>query len=260
MGKESDMNNQNILEIKGLNVSYPENPFAIKDFSVSIQSNRVVSLIGPLYSGKSTLLRSLNRLNELYPSIKTKGEVIFNGKNIFEMNSIEVRKKIGLIFKDPHIFPNMNIYDNVISGYTLNGIKLSKQEKDEIVEEMLTNVSLWDDVKDELNKKPLFLSKGEQQRLCIARTIALKPDILLMDEPTSHMSSYCTNRIEDLIHRYKINHIVLVATPNLSQAARISDYTMYIENGELVEYQETAKLFWNPLDKRTENFINSLSE
>lgn len=257
MGEKHVLNNKNILEVKNLNIVYDDDKQAIKNLSISIIPNCVVAVIGPIYAGKSSLLRSINRLNDLYKNIKTHGDIYFKGKNINDYNPFELRKKIGMVFNEPHVFPYMSIYENVISGYNLNQITLPKQEKDEIVENALKDVSLWEDLKDELNKKPDFLSKGEQQRLCIARTIALKPEIILMDEPTASMSVYCANRIENMIYKYKENHTLIITTSNVSQAARTSDYTMFIDNGELIEYGATTQLFWNPMDKRTEKFITN---
>ena len=260
MGEKHILNNEYILDIKNLNIYSSKEKHIIKNLSVSIEANTVVSIIGPLFSGKTILLKSINRLNDLYYNIKTKGQIYYKGKNIQDLRPIDIRKKIGMIFKDPHVFPYMNIYNNVLSGYSLNRISLSKTEKDQIVEESLRDVYLWDEVKDDIYKKPDFLRKGQQQRLCIARTIALKPDIILMDEPTNCMSAYCSNRIEDMIYKYKESHTIIVVTKNLSQAARISDHTLFLKNGELVEYGPTSQLFWNPVDKRTEEFITNQSD
>ncbi|MDR0427312.1 MAG: ATP-binding cassette domain-containing protein [Dysgonamonadaceae bacterium] len=248
-----------ILEIKKLNILDAKRKHLVRDLSVSIEPNTVVSIIGPPFSGKTAFLQSINRLNELYHHIKTEGEILYRGVNIKEMNSSELRKKTGMVFKNPDLFPFMNLYENVISGYTLNDIRLSKEEKDALVERCLKDVDLWEHFKNDLTKKPDFTTKGEKQRLCIARTIALNPDIILMDEPTCAISVNCTNKIEDMIYKYKKKSTIIVATSNISQAARISDFTMYINKGELIEYGETAKLFWNPSDERTERYINSLS-
>lgn len=258
MEKELNLSDEYILEIKNLNVfSSKKEKHIINNLSVSIVPNAVIAVIGPLYSGKSILLKSINRLNELNPEIKTEGKIFFRGQNIKTIKPFEVRKKIGMIFKNPQIFHNMSIEENVLAGYTLNRISLSKEKKDEILYRSLQDVYLWEDFKDDLNKKPDTLSKGEQQRLCIARAIALEPDIILMDEPTSFMSNYCSNRIEDMINKYKEKHTIIVVTPNLSQAARISDYTLYIDNGSLIEYGTTTQLFWNPVDRRTEKYITN---
>jgi phosphate transport system ATP-binding protein len=254
------MENKYILELKDLTVSYTLGQQAVKKISVLIEPNAVTAIIGPLNSGKTTLLRSINRLHEVYPHIKTSGEILLNGTDIFSLNSVEVRRRIGMVFPNPNPFPNMNIYQNVISGYLLNQISLSKNEKDQIVEESLREVAMWDEVKNALSKKPRFLSIQQQQRLCIARTIALQPEILLMDEPTSSLDFWATNRIEDLILRLKDKHTIIIVPYNLSQAARISDYTLYMKEGEMIEYGTTSKIFWNPSDKRTEKFITSQTE
>jgi phosphate transport system ATP-binding protein len=251
------MKNECILELKDLTVSYSPGKYAVKKLSVAIKPNQVVSVIGLSQSGKSTLLRSINRLHELDPNIKTGGEILLRGKNIMTFNSIEVRKKIGMVFPSPNLFPNMSIYNNLISGYLFNRMALSKKKKDAIVEKSLTDVGLWEDVKDILHGKYDILSTEQQQILCIARSIALLPEIVLMDEPTFALDSRNSDRIEALLHRLKETHTIIVATQNLSQAARVSDYTMYLEAGEMVEYGITSKLFWTPKDKRTENYITS---
>ncbi|MDH8701001.1 phosphate transport system ATP-binding protein [Dysgonomonadaceae bacterium PH5-43] len=255
MGKENHIT-QSILEIKNLNVySSITNKHIIKDLSLSIAPNTVTTVIGSPMSGKSILLKAINRLNDLQNDIKSKGEIYFKQENINNINIVELRQKIGFVFKDPQVFPHLSIFDNVISGYTLNRVRLSKDEKNYIVERCLNDVALWDNLKDDLNKKPDFLTKGEQQRLCIARAIALNPEVILMEEPTSFMSAYCTNKIEEMIHKYKENTTIIISTSKLSQAARLSDFALYLENGELIEHNETSKLLWHPKDKRTEKFI-----
>lgn len=171
------------------------------------------------------------------------------------MNPIEVRRMAGMVFQRPNPFPTMSIYENVIAGYKLNGIRLSKQAKDEIVETCLTNVGLWEEVKDSLFKKGTFLSGGQQQRLCIARALALKPEVLLMDEPTSALDPIATNRIEELLLELKKEFTIVIVTHNMSQAARISDYSMFMYLGELIEYDQTQIMFTNPRDKRTEEYL-----
>ena len=168
---------------------------------------------------------------------------------------MEVRRMAGMVFQRPNPFPTMSIYDNVIAGYKLNGIRLPRKEKDQLVEQSLQNVGLWEEVKDSLYKKGTFLSGGQQQRLCIARALALKPQILLMDEPTSALDPIATNRIEELLLKLKKEFTILIVTHNMSQAARISDYSMFMYLGELIEYDETQKMFTNPQDKRTEEYL-----
>lgn len=169
---------------------------------------------------------------------------------------MEVRRIAGMVFQRPNPFPTMSIYDNVLAGYKLNGIRLSKREKDELVENCLTNVGLWNEVKDSLLKKGTFLSGGQQQRLCIARALALKPEVLLMDEPTSALDPIATNRIEELLLQLKEEVTIIIVTHNMSQAARISDYSMFMYLGELIEYDKTKNMFTNPKDKRTEEYLN----
>jgi phosphate transport system ATP-binding protein len=251
------MKNEHILELKDLHVSYSPGKYAVKKISAAIKPNLVTSIIGLPKSGKSTLLRSINRLHELYPHIKISGEILLNGKNILMLNPVEVRRKIGMIFQNPNLFPNMNIYNNVISGYRFHSIPLSGKEKDKIVEKSLTDAGLWEEVKDVLHGKCDILSTGQQQLLCIARTIALQPEIVLMDEPAASLDATGSERIETLLHHLKEKYTIIMTTQNLSRAARVSDYTMYLDAGELVEHEVTSKLFWTPKNKRTEKYINS---
>ncbi|MGL4331359.1 MAG: phosphate ABC transporter ATP-binding protein, partial [Bacteroidales bacterium] len=187
--------------------------------------------------------------------IRIMGEILIDNQNILEMNPMEVRRIAGMVFQRPNPFPTMSIYENVIAGYTLNGIRLSKKEKDELVETNLKNVGLWDEVKDSLFKKGTFLSGGQQQRLCIARALALKPEVLLMDEPTSALDPIATNRIEELLLQLKKEYTIIIVTHNMGQAARISDYSMFMYLGQLVEYDETQVMFTNPADPRTEEYL-----
>ena len=211
--------------------------------------------MGPAGCGKSTLLRAINRMHELYPDIRISGEILMDNRNILKMNPMEVRRMAGMVFQRPNPFPTMSIFDNVIAGYKLNGIRLKKKEKEEIVETCLTNVGLWNEVKDALFKKGTFLSGGQQQRLCIARALALKPEVLLMDEPTSALDPIATNRIEELLLELKKEFTIIIVTHNMSQAARISDYSMFMYLGELIEYDKTRIMFTNPRDKRTEEYL-----
>ena len=250
------MQNNNILELKDVSISYTPGKNAVNKVSAEIKENSITAIMGPSGCGKSTLLRAINRMHELYPDIHISGEIILREKNILMMNPIKVRRMAGMVFQRPNPFPTMSIYNNVLAGYSLNGIKLPKSEKDKIVEECLTSVGLWDEVKDSLNKKGTFLSGGQQQRLCIARALALKPDILLMDEPTSALDPIATNRIEELLLEIKKHVTIIIVTHNMSQAARISDYSMFMYLGELVEYGKTDLMFTNPSDKRTEQYLN----
>jgi len=244
-----------ILRLKNVSISYTPGKNAVDNVTADIQKNSITSIMGPSGCGKTTLQRAINRMHELYPGIVTSGEILLAGKDILKMAPTEVRRMAGMVFQRPNPFPTMSIYDNVISGYTLNGIKKNNNEKDEIVETSLRNVNLWDEVKDSLTKKGTFLSGGQQQRLCIARALALKPDILLMDEPTSALDPITTTYIEDLLVELKNNVTILIVTHNMSQSARISDFSMFMYLGELVEYERTQKMFTNPSDKRTEAYL-----
>lgn len=194
-------------------------------------------------------------MHALYPNIRVDGEILLNGQNILSMEPIEVRRKIGMVFQRPTPFPTMSIYDNVLAGYSLNGIRLSKSERNEIVEKCLRNVALWDEVKDVLNKKGTFLSGGQQQRLCIARALAMKPEVLLMDEPTSALDPIATKHIEDLILELQKDVTILIVTHNMGQAKRISSRSMFMYLGDLVEYDDTEKMFSNPTDERTRAYL-----
>jgi phosphate transport system ATP-binding protein len=251
------MTNEFILELKDWSVIYPPCIKALKKISVSISPHTGVSVIGSPGAGKSTLLRSINRLHELNPAIKTSGEILLNGQNILTLPVMEVRRKIGMIFRSPTIFPNMNIRDNVVAGYTLNHIALSKKEKEKLTEEYLREVDLWEEVKNDLHRNPAFLSPGQQQCICIARTLALRPEVLLMDEPNFALDILYAGKIEKLVARLKGKITLLVATYNLTQTARMADYTLYLEEGELVEYDVTSNIFWMPADKRTERYITN---
>ena len=244
-----------ILEFKNLSVSYSEGAYAVKDLSATVYEHEITAVMGPSGCGKSTMLRAINRMHELYPSIKVKGEILLSGKDILKMNPVEVRWHAGMVFQRPNPFPTMSIFDNVIAGYTLNGIKLSKTEKEEIVESSLRSVALWEEVKDVLSKKGSFLSGGQQQRLCIARAIALKPQLLLMDEPTSALDPIATAHIEEMLVELKKNFSIVIVTHNMAQAARISDRSMFMYMGEMIEYDDTKKMFTNPSHKKTEEYL-----
>lgn len=245
----------NILELKNLSVSYSAGKYAVKDVTAGVEHGKITAIMGPSGCGKSTMLRAINRMHELYEHIKVEGEILLNGSDILRMDPMEVRRKAGMVFQRPNPFPTMSIFDNVIAGYTLNGISLKKSEKEQLVEDSLSNVGLWDEVKDSLFKKGSFLSGGQQQRLCIARAIALKPDILLMDEPTSALDPIATNRIEELLLQLKKEFSIIIVTHNMSQAARISDNSMFMYLGELMEYDKTDKMFTNPSNKKTEEYL-----
>ena len=244
-----------ILQFKNVSISYTPGKNAVNHVNADIKKNRITAIMGPSGCGKSTLLRAINRMHELYPDIRISGEILMDNRNILKMNPMEDRRRAGMVFQRPNPFPTMSIFDNVIAGYKLNGIRLKKKEKEEIVETCLTNVGLWNEVKDALFKKGTFLSGGQQQRLCIARALALKPEVLLMDEPTSALDPIATNRIEELLLELKKEFTIIIVTHNMSQAARISDYSMFMYLGELIEYDKTRIMFTNPRDKRTEEYL-----
>ncbi len=244
-----------ILEFKKVCVSYTKQTMAVKYVSAQIERNSITAIMGPSGCGKSTLLRAVNLMHNLYPNIHVEGEILLNGADILTMEPIDVRRKVGMVFQRPTPFPTMSIYDNVLAGFSLNGIRLSKDEKDEIVENCLRNVSLWDEVKDVLNKKGTFLSGGQQQRLCIARALALKPDVLLMDEPTSALDPIATKHIEELLMQLKNDVTILIVTHNMGQAMRISSSSMFMYLGELIEYDDTKKMFSHPSDERTKAYL-----
>ena len=243
-----------IIRSRDFNASFGAN-HVVKNVNIEIPRNQVVAVMGPSGCGKTTYLRCINRMHELIPGATCTGEMSINGENIYQMHPIFVRLKIGMVFQRPNPFPNLSIYDNVIAGYKLNGVKLPKAEKDEIVEESLTRVALWNEVKDSLTKKGSFLSGGQQQRLCIARAVAMQPEVLLFDEPTSALDPISTATVEDLFHELKENYTLIIVTHNMQQAARCSDRTAFFYMGELVEYDETKSMFTNPKDSRTQNYI-----
>ena len=244
-----------ILEFKNTCVSYTKQTMAVKYVSASIESNTITSIMGPSGCGKSTLLRAVNLMHNLYPNIIVDGDILLNGNNILNMEPIDVRRHIGMVFQRPTPFPTMSIYENVLAGFTLNGIHLSKAEKDDTVERCLKSVALWEEVKEVLNKKGTFLSGGQQQRLCIARALAMKPDILLMDEPTSALDPIATKHIEGLLSELQKEVTILIVTHNMGQAMRISSRSMFMYLGELIEYDETSKMFTNPTDERTKAYL-----
>lgn len=245
-----------ILEFKNLTVNYTSKVQAVKGVSAAIERNSITAIMGPSGCGKSTVLRAANLMHELYPNIRVGGEIMLNGQNILDMQPIDLRRKVGMVFQRPTPFPTMSIYDNVLAGYTLNGIRLTKSQKTEIVERNLRSVSLWDEVKDVLNKKGTFLSGGQQQRLCIARALALRPDIILMDEPTSALDPIATKHIEELIMQLKEEVTILIVTHNMGQARRIAKRSMFMYLGNLIEYDDTEKMFTNPVHDLTHSFLN----
>ncbi len=247
--------NQPILSIQNLSVAYDKDKLAVKDVTAGIKKNAITAIMGPSGCGKTTLLRAINRMHELYPNITTTGQIKLYDENIYDMSTIKLRRKVGMVFQRPNPFPTLSIYDNVIAGYKLNGIRLKRSERDEVVETSLRNVALWEEVKNSLHKKGNFLSGGQQQRLCIARALAFKPEVILLDEPTSALDPIATAKIEDLLIDLKESYTIVLVTHNMSQAARISDNAMYMYLGELIEYDETTRIFTNPQNVSTQNYI-----
>ena len=243
-----------ILEAKSLNLWYGPN-HALHDVSVAIPERQITAFIGPSGCGKSTFLRTLNRMNDLIPSVKIEGEVDFHGKNIYDggVDPTLLRKRIGMVFQKANPFP-MSIYDNVAYGPRTHGIR-NHAKLDDIVERSLRSAAIWDEVKDRLKKSAMGLSGGQQQRLCIARALAVEPEVLLMDEATSALDPISTSKIEDLALELKEHYTVVMVTHNMQQAARISDNTAFFLLGELVEFGRTEQLFSAPADKRTEDYI-----
>ena len=243
-----------IVTAKDLCLWYGDNK-ALKGIHIEIPEKSITALIGPSGCGKSTFLKTLNRMNDLIPTVRITGEVCYNGRNIFdkEVDVNELRRDVGMVFQKPNPFP-MSIYDNIAYGPRTHGIT-SKVKLDEIVEQALRDAAIWDEVKDRLKKNALGLSGGQQQRLCIARALAVEPKVLLMDEPTSALDPISTSRIEELALQLKEKYTIIIVTHNMQQAVRISDNTAFFLLGELVEFGETEQLFSQPKDKRTEDYI-----
>lgn len=239
--------------VKNLDLWY--NDFkALKNINLCMQENSITAFIGPSGCGKSTLLKSLNRMNDLVEGCRITGEVLLDGEDIYgNMDVNLLRRRVGMVFQKPNPFP-MSIYDNIAFGPRTHGIR-SKAKLDEIVEESLRDAAIWDETKDVLKKSALAMSGGQQQRLCIARALAVKPEVLLMDEPTSALDPISTSKIEDLALELKKKYTIIMVTHNMQQAVRISDYTAFFLLGEVIEYSETEKMFSTPQDKRTEDYI-----
>ncbi len=245
-----------ILSVKNLNAYYGDK-LAVKDINADFYKNKITAIMGPSGCGKTTFLRCLNRIHEVNidAQAKIEGDVFLNNENIAKLHPILVRRKIGMVFQRPNPFPHMSIYDNVIAGYKLNGVKLKKHEFDTIVEDTLRRTGLWDEVKDSLYNRGTFLSGGQQQRLCVARALAMNPDVILLDEPTSALDPIATATIEELLNDLKESVTIIIVTHNMAQAGRISDYTAFFYLGELLEYGTTDKLFTNPDNEKTEKFL-----
>ena len=243
-----------ILQIKDLSVYYNKKK-ALNSVSLDILPQEITALIGPSGSGKSTLLKAINRMGDLNPEVTTTGTVIYNGHNIYSprTDTVELRKEIGMVFQQPNPFP-MTIYENVVYGLRINGVK-DKEVLDEVVETSLKGASIWDEVKDRLHKSALGMSGGQQQRLCIARALAMQPEVLLMDEPTSALDPISTSKIEELTLELKKDYTIIIVTHNMQQAMRISDKTAFFLLGDLIEYSDTETLFSTPREKKTEDYI-----
>jgi len=243
-----------ILSIRNLNAYFGDSQ-VLKNIDLDIFKNKITSILGPSGCGKTTFIRCLNRLHELVPKARVEGEILLNGEDIYKMDPMIVRQKIGMVFQKPNPFPTMSIYDNVLAGYILTGIKLTKEEKDRIVEDSLKKSGLWDEVKDNLFKRGVFLSGGQQQRLCIARALAMNPEVLLLDEPTSALDPISTLKIEELMIELKKSVTIILVTHNIGQAGRVSDYTAFFYLGELVEFGTTTDIFTTPKNKKTEEYL-----
>lgn len=227
---------------------------ALKNINMDIPSNRITAFIGPSGCGKSTLIKSLNRMNDLVEGCKITGKILLDNEDIYKnMDVTKLRKRVGMVFQKPNPFP-MSIYDNIAYGPRTHGIR-SKAELNEIVEKSLKDAAIWDEVKDRLKKSALGMSGGQQQRLCIARALAVKPEVLLMDEPTSALDPISTSKIEDLITELREKYTIIIVTHNMQQATRVSDKTAFFLLGEVIEFNDTEKLFSVPSDKRTEDYI-----
>ena len=244
--------NEPIITVKGLNLWYGQTQ-ALKNISIDIPEKSITALIGPSGCGKSTFLKTLNRMNDLIPSVRITGEVLYHGEDIFQAEVNNLRKEVGMVFQKPNPFP-MSIYDNIAYGPRLHGVR-SKAKLDEIVEASLKSAAIWDECKDRLKKSALGMSGGQQQRLCIARSLAVAPEVLLMDEPTSALDPISTGKIEELAQELKKDYAIVIVTHNMQQAARISDSTAFFLLGELVEFGDTEGVFSMPKDKRTEAYI-----
>ena len=226
----------------------------LRGISLGVPGRSVLSIIGPSGCGKSTFLRCLNRMHELVPGARSSGRVMVDGRDLYagDVNPVHLRRRVGMVFQRPNPFPTMSIADNVVAGLTLNG---AGGRHAELVERCLRQAALWDEVKDRLGASPLSLSGGQQQRLCIARALAVEPDVLLMDEPASALDPIATTRIEELIHELKERYTILIVTHSMQQAARVSDTTAFFYLGELVECGPTERIFTNPREKRTEDYV-----
>jgi len=245
---------KDILTVNDLNV-YIGDLHIVKSLNLLFERKTITAVMGPSGCGKTTFLRCINRMHELIPNTRVTGDIRLYNHDLFQLNPIYLRRKVGMVFQRPNPFPTMSIFENVLAGYLLNGIKLSKAQKAEIVEDALKKAALWNEVKDSLHRKGTFLSGGQQQRLCISRALAMKPKVLLLDEPTSALDPKSTAHIEELLIELKKKVTIVIVTHNIAQASRISDHSAFMYLGELVEHGPTQKLFTVPKDKRTEEYL-----
>ena len=243
---------ESVFKIENVNLFYGEKQ-ALKNINLELYKNQVTAFIGPSGCGKSTLLRCLNRMNDLIEDCKVEGKILYENQNISDMNTLELRTKVGMVFQNPNPFP-MSIFDNIAYGPRCQGIK-NKETLKKIVVESLKKAALYDEVKDRLKDSALGLSGGQQQRLCIARCIAMEPDVILMDEPTSALDPIATLKIEELINELKKDYTIIIVTHNMQQATRVSDYTAFFMLGEVIECDKTIDLFSQPKNKKTEDYI-----
>jgi phosphate transport system ATP-binding protein len=243
-----------ILKIENFSAAFGETG-VLKNINLSFSRNTLTAIIGPSGCGKTTLIRCINRMHELAPNARVSGKILLDNQDIYDTDPIIVRRQVGMVFQRPNPFPTMSIYDNVVAGYKLNGIRLSREELDQTAEESLRRAGLWKEVKDSLHRRGTFLSGGQQQRLCIARALAMRPEILLLDEPTSALDPKSTAHIEELVSELKKTVTIIQVTHNIAQAARVSDSAAFLYLGELVEFGATEKMFTAPKDKRTDEYL-----
>jgi len=250
------MSNNEKMQTINLNAFFGQKQ-ALKDVNLNIRANAVTAIIGPSGCGKSTLIRCLNRMHELVPNAKMAGQVLLDGENIYDkqIDSVQIRRRVGMVFQKPNPFPTMSIYDNVAAGLRLTGAKKGRN-LDEVVRQSLERATLWDEVKDDLKKSGTSISGGQQQRLCIARAIALQPEVILMDEPCSALDPIATARIEKLVVELKNSYTVIIVTHNMQQASRVSDYTAFMYLGSLIEFGATEDIFESPKNPLTEKYLS----
>jgi phosphate transport system ATP-binding protein len=244
-----------VLEARNLTISYGGAAPVVSDVSLAFRDRRITAIIGPSGCGKSTLLRTFNRINELMADVRTAGQVLFHGTDLFarEIDPVDVRRRIGMVFQKPNPFPK-SIFENVAWGPRINGL-VAKRQMPDLVETSLRQAGLWEEVRDRLNSSGLSLSGGQQQRLCIARTLAMQPEVILLDEPASALDPVSTARIEDLLIELKEHYTIIIVTHNMQQASRLSDYTAFIEGGRLVEFGRTRQIFTKPQQQRTADYV-----